>query len=320
MALALDAPAKVNLHLEVKGRRPDGYHEIDTVLHPLDLHDTLCAELCQVPAGQPSIALEIVTEAGTGLPVFADADNLVCRAARAFFAATGITAGVRFHLHKRIPAGGGLGGGSSDAAAALRLLNALCGDSAVGNPLSPADLLALAVSLGADVAFFLVGGSQRGRGVGADLSPLPGIPRLHFVLILPSLGTATPAVYQNLRADLTSPPHEASIEGDSAFPDFSQLALPTGFRNDLEHSALELHPELMDLRRAIESVGFPEVCLAGSGSTFFIALEDHLECIDAMDRLAPLRRRYDFGLLQTESNCTPLRDPRLIPYPGPVGN
>jgi 4-diphosphocytidyl-2-C-methyl-D-erythritol kinase len=315
MALALDAAAKVNLHLAVLGRRDDGYHEIDTVLHTLDLHDTLCAELVDASSEASGIALEVVSDLTMGLAVPGNADNLVWRAAEAFFAMADISAAVRFHLHKRIPAGGGLGGGSSDAAAALRLLNEL-----TGQPLSAGKLHALAASLGADVPFFLVGGSQRGRGTGTELRALASAPEFHFALVLSPRGAATAAVYQNLAADLTIRSNEASIRGDLVVPDGSELAMPTGFHNDLESSALALHPELMNLRRDMESLGFPHTCMSGSGSTFFVAMQDAAECRDAMARLAPLQQRHGVELLQTKSSPTPLSESRMVRYPGSASN
>lgn len=315
MALALDAPAKVNLHLAVLGRRDDGYHEIDTVLHTLDLHDTLCAELVDGSSGAPAIELEIVSDVRMGLAVPGNPDNLVWRAAEAFFAQSGISAVVRFHLHKRIPAGGGLGGGSSDAAAALRLLNDL-----TGQPLSVAKLHSLAASLGADVPFFLLGGSQRGRGTGTELRALACAPEFHFALVLSPQGAATAEVYQNLAAELTIRSSEASIRGDLVVPDDSELAMPTGFRNDLESSALALYPELMHLRRDMESLGFRHTCMSGSGSTFFVALQDASECVEAMARLEPLRQRHGVELLQAKSSPTPLSKPRTVRYPGSASN
>ena len=241
----------------------------------------------------------------------ADADNLVCRAARAFQAAVGLDACVRFHLIKRIPAGGGLGGGSSDAAAALRLL-----DHLAGNPVGIPGLTSLASSLGADVPFFLQAGTQRGRGVGDDLSPLPGVPGWRFVLILPPVGTATPEVYQNLAAHLIARSTADSIGRGPEVPEFSKLALPMGFRNDLEASALQLYPELAELRRDLVGLGFPHASLSGSGSTFFVALPDAEQCGDAMTRLQPLRARHGVTLLETGSGLAAPGEPRLVPFSG----
>ncbi|MCA8957407.1 MAG: hypothetical protein KDC87_15130 [Planctomycetes bacterium] len=166
-------PAKLNLGLEVVRRRPDGYHELDTVFQELELADDLWASR----SDEPGVHLEMTSEVGddaAGRAVVAGDDNLVVRAARAVLDEVGRRSvvigppGLRFALHKRIPAGAGLGGGSSDAAAALVLTDAL-----LGARLPPARLASLALGLGADVPFFLVGGTARGVGVGEVLQSLP---------------------------------------------------------------------------------------------------------------------------------------------------
>ena len=307
MALVLDAPAKVNLHLAVLGRRADGFHEVETVLHTLALGDTLYCEL--LPSG---IDLSIASEIRVGLQVKPDEDNLVRRAARSFLETTGADVGFRFHLVKRIPAGGGLGGGSSDAAAALRLMNA-----SVKEPLSRDRLHQLARGLGADVPFFLAGGTQIGRGIGEDLEPLATEPKLHFLLILPPLGTSTGAVYENLGAQLTRGGAEASIPAHKAFT-HKEFSLPTDFPNPLESSALELYPELRSIRRRIEEAGYPEVRMTGSGSTFFLAWSDPRECAAARDALSSLAD-LDVDLVQTESAAirfAAAQQPHQAPFPG----
>ena len=309
MALALHAPAKVNLFLEVLGRRPDGYHELRTVLHTLALHDTLIAE----SQDSATTTLTLSSAVQVGLPVSAGDDNLLCRAARGFQTAAGMTRGFRFHLEKRIPAGGGLGGGSSDAAAALQLMNRLAGDA-----LSAQDLQRIASSLGADVPFFLRGGTQLGEGIGDRLTPLQAAPHLHFLLILPPTGTSTQAVYKNHGAHLTGGPRKASIPSDKV-PDYKELALPSGFPNHLEAAALQLHPELAELRRAVVGRGFPQVRMSGSGSTFFLAFRDAVECADAMDTLARLRER-GVDLLQTESRSVQQGEPWSEAFPDPADN
>jgi 4-diphosphocytidyl-2-C-methyl-D-erythritol kinase len=278
MARALDAQAKVNLHLSVRGRRPDGYHEIVTVLHALELCDTLVIE----PQAR-GIDLEVVDGVGRGLPVPADDDNLVCRAARAFLAAAAIDSGLRCHLTKRIPAGAGLGGGSSDAAACLRLLDAL-----FGAPLPPAALHALAAGLGADVPYFLAGGTQLATGTGTTLRPLEHVERHDFLLLVPPIGVATAAVYGNLDLSLTSTAGAASIRAVKAAAS-SRSAMPQGFCNDLEVAAMRLHPELRELRREVVEAGYEDICMSGSGSAFFLRLkaaERPADVIARLDRIA----------------------------------
>jgi 4-diphosphocytidyl-2-C-methyl-D-erythritol kinase len=166
-------PAKINLGLEVTGRRPDGYHELVTIFQAISLADTLTVE----PADELTLTCSD--------PALATPDDLCLRAARALRAATGVRRGARLHLEKRIPAAAGLGGGSSDAAATLRLLSQLWGAGL------PDDALAsLAARLGADVPFFLNGPTALATGIGEQLEPLPPPAETWFVLIRPSIDLA----------------------------------------------------------------------------------------------------------------------------------
>jgi 4-diphosphocytidyl-2-C-methyl-D-erythritol kinase len=303
--LALDAPAKINLYLAVLGRRDDGYHEVETILQTLALRDTLFAEATD--AGVELVVDDAAT--ATGLAVAKGDDNLVCRAARAFFAASGVGGGARFHLKKAIPAGGGLGGGSSDAAAALRLLQAL-----YDHPLDASACHDLAAGLGADVPFFLRGGTQLAWGTGTDLLPLAPAPHLHLVLILPRVGTSTAEIYKNHGAQLTARRARSTIRGDKV-PDTKEIAVLSGFPNDLEATVLCLHPELAELRDRVVAEGYPDVRMSGSGSTFFVATRDEAESRDALAKLSPLRDR-GVSLLQTETNHAPPQNPRAVPIDG----
>lgn len=216
----VDAPAKLTLSLRVTGVRPDGYHLVDAEMVSIDLVDTLTFT--------EGDGLE-VEEAATGLPVPATDDNLVRRA----LAAVGRTA--RVHLVKRIPAGGGLGGGSSDAAAVLRWAGV--------------DDVALAATLGADVPFCLRGGRARVAGIGDVLEPLPHVDAT-YTLLVPPLGCSTPAVYRA----------------------WDELGGPTADGpNDLEPAALRVVPELAAWRDRLGDATGERPVLAGSGSTWFVA-------------------------------------------------
>ncbi len=221
----LTAPAKLTVSLRVTGVRADGYHLVDAEMVSLDLADTL--------SFGPGDGLT-VEAAGTGLPVPADDDNLVRRALRA----VGRTAAV--HLVKRIPAGGGLGGGSSDAAAVLRWAGR-------ADPDRPDDV-ALAASLGADVPFCLRGGRARVTGIGDVLAPLPVEDRT-FTLVVPPFGCATPAVYRA----------------------WDEMGGPTAEGpNDLEPAALAVEPRLAEWRDRLGAATGEVPTLAGSGSTWFV--------------------------------------------------
>ncbi|MBI3829435.1 MAG: 4-(cytidine 5'-diphospho)-2-C-methyl-D-erythritol kinase [Planctomycetes bacterium] len=185
--MELTAHAKINWDLYVLGKRPDGYHEVDTVMVSVDLADKLVLE--------PARGLSM-TCSNPALPC--DDGNLVIKAARALAQAAQVPANARIHLEKRVPAGGGLGGGSSDAALTLRGLNELW------NLHWPKERLnEIAATLGSDIGFFLWGGWARCRGRGEIVEPLPDSadwPALRLLLVLPPLGVPTPPVYKALNA------------------------------------------------------------------------------------------------------------------------
>ncbi|MEZ6037766.1 MAG: 4-(cytidine 5'-diphospho)-2-C-methyl-D-erythritol kinase [Planctomycetota bacterium] len=274
-ALALPARAKLNLSLRVVGRRADGYHLLDTVFHTLQLHDDLV-----VARGDGSGVALTVRSDREALSVPTDERNLVVRALQQLQQAAGDGGGFRVRLHKRIPHGGGLGGGSSDAAAALRLGNLL-----LGEPLDAAALDALAVRLGADVPFFLRGGTQRGRGIGDELAPLQ-VPSRHFVLVLPPFGCETAAVYK-IHAAMWNQGADAATVRPVTVPENRDTAVGIGYANDLEAAAEQLQPALSRLRRAIAAAGVPTTHMTGSGSTLFVPFDD----ADAAERCAIGLRR-----------------------------
>jgi 4-diphosphocytidyl-2-C-methyl-D-erythritol kinase len=184
----IDAPGKINLHLRVKGKRPDGYHDLESIFLALQFGDTLRFSL-----GEPG-TLQI-----RGLEGLAAEENIIFRALALFRAETGFDRGLRVDLEKRIPLGGGLGGGSSDGAAALRALNGLSGAG-----LSEARLAELAAELGSDVPFFLTGGAAWAGGRGDRIEPLPS-PAFPVVLVNPGFPSDTAGAYRLLDAARESP-------------------------------------------------------------------------------------------------------------------
>jgi 4-diphosphocytidyl-2-C-methyl-D-erythritol kinase len=238
-------PAKVNLYLRVVGRRPDGYHEVVTVMQPLTLADALS-----------------VTLAGTGISLTCDhpdlplgEENLVWRAARRFQEETGLTPGVRLSLTKRIPVAAGLGGGSSDAAGTLLALNELA-----GKPLGPGQLQRLASQLGADVPFFLGRTPAVGRGIGTQLSPVTLLP-YWYLLVNPGVPLSTRWVYENL--DLANGPLLPATEAwDPEHPE-------DWVRNDLGTVAVKRFPELAQLMAGLDAAGAWCRGISGSGPTLF---------------------------------------------------
>lgn len=223
------AYAKVNLTLRVLSRRPDGFHELDSLVQSVSLHDELTVE--------PADGLTLQCDRAE----LENEENLAWRAAALLQRRAG-GRGARLALRKRIPVAAGLGGGSADAAAVLRALAALWG---LGLP--PTELLRLAATLGSDVPFFLVGGLVRLRGRGERLEPLPDRPQQHLVLLEGPRPLATADVFR-----------EADRLG-SAGPG----------SNDLEAAALSLCPELEGYRDALRRAGARDVRLTGSGPTLF---------------------------------------------------
>lgn len=244
------APAKLNLGLRVLGRRPDGYHEIETVFLPLLLFDELELE----PADGATVQIETDHPA---LP--ADASNLAARGAEAARAALGVREGVRIALRKRIPVAAGLGGGSSDAAAALLGVETL-----VGRGIPPAERRALARSLGADVPFFLAPRPAIGRGIGEEIEPIPGVPEMWWVLVCFPFQVSTAEVYRAVDVELTHLRPPSSI---------AALLGPSGVRsspeNDLEAITARRHPEVQAARRALERAGALVTGMSGSGPTVY---------------------------------------------------
>jgi len=263
MRLEKKSPCKVNLLLNILGKRADGFHELETIMQPVNLCDRLTFER---GAG---VALSCNDAT---LPV--DARNLIHRAATAFLQAAKISDGVRIHLEKRIPLAAGLGGGSGNAATALLALNEL-----FGHPLPAAKLDELAAALGSDVPFFLQTRPAFATGRGEKIQPLDFFPALKgkaFLLIHPGFGIATPWAYQNLAR---------FPEASNGRPGRAQklvTRLQTGdwrsavgeFYNSLEAPALEKFPVLALFQEFLRANGALAALMSGSGSTTFAIVEN----------------------------------------------
>ncbi len=261
---AIDAPAKINLYLDILGRREDGYHEIDTVMQTVDLADRL--ELCARVDGEIRLAVTGRTE---GVP--ADDTNLVLRAARALAAEaceagllSARASGADIVLHKRIPTGAGLGGGSSDAAAALVGLSRLWGIA-----VAPELLSSLAAGLGSDVPFFVLGGAARCRGRGEIVEALSAKGELHAVLAI-SAPLATREVYEvfdRLGPSSSGARKPPPISAETAFDlgRVGEVELP----NALEPAAFELRADLRAVKDELVRAGAHRAALSGSGSCVF---------------------------------------------------
>lgn len=247
------AHGKVNLDLRVLGTRPDGYHELRTVFQSIELHDSL---VCESQPGPFTLACDT-----PGVPL--DERNLAWRAASALWSALGRSgppADARITIEKAIPFEAGLGGGSADAAAALQVLARLWG----GAPLTL--LRDVAAGLGADVPFFLSGGTALGLGRGEEIYPLVDLPPYWIVLVTPPFGVSTSeayAWYDEDRAAGHREPRELQV-----------LPVPWPTRaaqmiNDLEPPVVRRHPEIGALRSALREAGAVAAAMSGSGSAVF---------------------------------------------------
>jgi 4-diphosphocytidyl-2-C-methyl-D-erythritol kinase len=253
-------PAKINLGLWIRGPRPDGYHDIDTVFQAVTLEDELVLER----AG-PGLRFRI-----RGLPIPGPGPNIVERAWDLLAAEAGpLAAGIAATLTKRIPPGGGLGGGSSDAAGFLAGATRLLGLDA-----DPDRLRRLAVRLGADVAFFLEGGTARGTGRGDEVRQMGPIPPCWIVLATPSVAVPTAWAYGEVRKRLTHPGGDASMLA-AAIEKGDWTAIVACLHNDFEDVVLPQVSAVGDLRRALSAGGAPESLLSGSGSTVFALTQAH---------------------------------------------
>jgi 4-diphosphocytidyl-2-C-methyl-D-erythritol kinase len=276
--LLVRAPAKINLALLVVGKRPDGYHDLKTIMAKVDWYDELLFEM-----GAPGI--ELVCQGKHWAPE--GRENLVYRAVETLCEKAGTEPAVKVTLTKNIPAGSGLGSASSDAAAALLGMNKF------GNPgLGQEDLVHLASSLGSDVPFFLNGPLALCTGRGEKILPILQKFAFSAVLILPGVNTSTKKVYENYRHDNSI--YLALNEQIDRFLDGNRLdLLSTMCANMLENSCFQLHPEIARLKTTVEKFGVNKICLSGSGSSLFCLfserenlavqschriLSEHLEC------------------------------------------
>ncbi len=269
------ANAKLTLTLRVLGTRPDGFHELEALTVSVSVpHDTL-----DVVSAGPGTR---VTVSVTGSTAFVPADdtNLVARAARALFDRAGVHLDVRIGLHKDIPAGGGLGGGSADAAAALVALRSLLDEAATGAaPVGPADLLAVAAELGSDVPFCVEGGAAWMRGRGERLDPVELDGPVTVVTVVPPFRIATPSVY-GAWDRLGGPTSNRTLPAPPAV-----AHLVPHLANDLEPAAAEVEPRLDAVRADVERVAGRLFLLAGSGSSLWAWFEDAGEAEAARARV-----------------------------------
>ncbi len=258
MRLIVPSPAKVNLSLWIKGKRPDGYHELITVLHTINLYDTLYF--------LPSDRFELEIEGSVSLPL--NKSNLIAKAAKLFKKATGIEPKVKVKLEKEIPVGAGLGGGSSNAAATLKGLNTL-----YGTPLSEEELTQLGARIGSDVPFFIKGGLAVAYGRGEKLKHYnPGSFKL--LLVYPNFPCSTKEVYENLppvKREITVEDAEKLIISPLVSGRIGEMV--ENMENDLERSSAPCIEKVKEVKKVLESCGLKPL-MSGSGSSVFAVITD----------------------------------------------
>ena len=265
------APAKVNLVLEILGTDDSGYHKLSTVFQALDLADELLVTKAD------DTELNIVDMAQSGFSVDASPDNLVLKAQHALETYCGRALPCHIRLIKAIPAGGGLGGGSADAAAMLQALVTL-----YDLDIADEDLQEIAASIGADVAFGLTGGTALGLGRGDQLTRLPTtLMPYRVVLVIPSRGLSTPEVYKHWDAMPASKRNVAWGKSQRLVnlvrqPGALVNAILAMLSNDLQPAAFEMFPELTKIRGAMLQAGCITSMLCGSGSTMFGLIEPQM--------------------------------------------
>lgn len=253
MKITLSAPAKINLTLGITGIREDGYHLLESIMQSLSLADTLTME--PIPCGI------ILSCNKSHIPT--DERNLCHKAARKYLDAAGIAGGVKLHLIKCIPDGAGMGGGSSDAATVLKGMQVLYP--------ADVDLASIAASIGADVAFFLQGGTQLCSGVGEILEPitLPQTKKLFCVVTKPEQGLSTPEIYRLYDKSGVAYAAPLSAESKSRLESGDLQALFDLLQNDLELPAISVLPEIAARKEMLLSLGADCAMMTGSGSAVF---------------------------------------------------
>ncbi|HET9402737.1 MAG TPA: 4-(cytidine 5'-diphospho)-2-C-methyl-D-erythritol kinase [Candidatus Acidoferrales bacterium] len=261
--IRVPAFAKINLQLRILGKRPDGYHELRTIFQSISLHDELELELTR------SGAIELSVEGDESLAAESSQDNLVYRALDAARRELNLKAGVRARLKKVTPVGRGLGGGSSDAAAALMGLQRLA-----KREIPTARLIEIGASLGADVPFFLFGGTAVGVGRGDEIYPLPDAQKFTVLIVSPrDIAVRTADAYCWLNAQPLGAPAKLTNPGTTPkLPPLCALCWSPQeitFSNDFEKAVFPRHPRLAEIKRELLQRGAAEASLAGSGSAVF---------------------------------------------------
>lgn len=291
-SLIVHAPAKINLILRVLARRSDGYHNLWSIMHTVDLEDEV---RIRVTSSEPGVRLRCDTE---GLST--DHTNLVARAASAVLDQAQLPVGVDVELRKRIPMGAGLGGGSSDAAATILGLNHV-----LKLGWSPAKMAEVGQALGSDVAFFVFSPSAIVSGRGETVRPVTVEGKRWIVLVKPPFGVETKWAYQQLAGTRTevrplSANHQALDRRDR----LTWAELSAAAENDFEHPVFVAHPVLLQIRSTLIELGARCALLSGSGATVFGLFDEESTARRAEGRM---REHPDLKVFVVPTGSGPLR-------------
>lgn len=272
------SPAKINLFLHVTGRRDNGYHDLETLMVCLDLCDGITL----------NFQASVITVACSHPQVPEDETNLAHRAATIFWkelarkrGLTQVSGGVAITIDKQIPVGGGLGGGSSNAATVLKALN-----DWFDSPFSRPALMEMGLCIGADVPFFILGGAALARGVGEILTPCSLKPPCRVLLATPGMAASTALVYKNINLALTTGRKSNNNALIIACEENRVLDISVDLHNDLEVSACGLYPEIQAFKMEMASLLTENVMMTGSGASFFVLFWEDGQAECAFDTLS----------------------------------
>ncbi len=273
--LTLLAPAKLNLLLDILGKRPDGYHEVRMVMQSIGWYDVLTFERTNAPGVSFTVTDpegRSLSEEESGIPL--DGRNLVLKAVKLLSAEHGPFDGLSVTLEKHLPSQAGLGGGSSDAAAALTGINRL-----FGLGLGIEELSAFAVRLGADVPFFLAGGTCLAEGIGERLTKLPPLRLEHILIVKPKASLSTKLVYEYCDSvkDMKHPDLPGflhALSGKDMLPDTFLSTICETMGNVMEEAAFRICPELAEIKKTLRALGAEQSLMTGSGSAVFGIFRD----------------------------------------------
>lgn len=275
--IVVDAPAKINLALDVVGKRNDGYHLLETVFQSISIYDRLTISL------KDESGIDITCN----IPYIpCNEKNLAYKAANAFIRKTGMCNGVSIQLYKRIPSQAGMGGGSSDAAAVLKGLNSL-----TGSKLTSGELCDIAVTLGADVPFFIYGGTAYAEGIGEKLETLPFSRELNVVAAKGRGGISTPEAYKRIDA-LKNPIHPNARALRDALKYGEDIYELWQYCGNIFEEVTVLK-DVSNIRNIMKKMGADFVCMSGSGSSvfgIFRSLDSAWKCRDV------LAKKYSFAV------------------------